>query len=330
MRKVLEWMFDATLRPPRASYDPLETICVIESRRRTLFVREHVEFTNQSGQRLIGSLWREQGTQDPSACLIFLHSLGTNQFECVNLIPFLCTSELALFAFDFSGSGCSSGDIVPLVGNGVQDVLAAAETVRTRYGITQLSLWGRSMGAAIALDVVSSCNDFACIVSDSAFSSTEDIVYDQAKLNGFPTCFVKLAGPYLRRQARHFVGEVLDLRYPLKDVAFAATPALMGHGKRDMFVPLSQARKLFDRYGATDKQLYVFDAKHNTVRPNQWYETAARFLYRRLGIASQVRQYDVEYRGAQLHSGVVSEVLIDIEKGRYMETMTDDAPRSDE
>ena len=315
MRKVVEWMFDVTLRPPRASYNPAKSIAVVESCRRTLYVREGVEFTNPAGLKLIGSIWREQGS-DPTACVIFLHSLGTNQFECVNLVPFLCTPELALFAFDFSGSGRSEGDFIPLVGNGSQDVFAAADFVRSHYGITQLCLWGRSMGAAIGLDVVSMCNDFACIVADSAFASTEDIVYDQAKLNGFPKCLVKIAEPYLKRQAKRIVGESLDLRYPLKDISFAVTPVLMGHGKRDMFVPLAQARSLFDQYGATDKQLYVFNAKHNTVRPNQWYETAARFVYRKLGIEGTARLYDAEYRGADLHIGDVEEILVDIQKMR--------------
>ena len=311
MKSVLEWMFDVSLRPPRATYDLNATVCVVESRSNSLYIRQDVTFQNDDSLTLYGSLWHERNHPHPTACIIFLHSLGTNQFECINLIPFLCTPELALFSFDFSGSGMSDGDTIPLVGRGSQDVFAAYNVLKNKFGITQIGLWGRSMGAAIGLDTVSISNDFACIVSDSAFASTEEIVYDQARINGYPKFLINIAKPILMKQAKKIVGPSLDIQYPIKDVSFSATPLLMGHGKIDSFVSVSQAQELFNKYGCSDKQLYVFNAKHNTARPNQWYEAAARFVYRKLGIDQKPRMYDIEYRNALLHIGELDYVLAD-------------------
>lgn len=311
MKSVLEWMFEVSLRPPRATYDLNATVCVVESRSNSLYIRQDVTFQNDDSITLYGSLWHERNHPQPTACIIFLHSLGTNQFECINLIPFLCTPELALFSFDFSGSGMSGGDTIPLVGRGSQDVFAAYNLLKNKFGITQIGLWGRSMGAAIGLDTVSISNDFACIVSDSAFASTEEIVYDQAKINGYPKFLINIAKPILMKQAKKIVGPTLDIQYPIKDVSFSSTPLLMGHGKIDSFVSVSQAQELFNKYGCSDKQLYVFNAKHNTARPNQWYEAAARFVYRKLGIDQKPRMYDIEYRNALLHVGELNYVLAD-------------------
>ena len=105
----------------------------------------------------------------------------------------------------------------------------------------------------------------------------------------------------------------LNCPSPLSDVPFAQTPLLMGHGKLDSFVPLHQAMDLFEQYGFSDKQLYVFNVKHNTSRPNQWFETVARFIYKKLGLEIEVRKYELIFRESQLHVGEKTLVLAEIE-----------------
>jgi pimeloyl-ACP methyl ester carboxylesterase len=72
----------------------------------------------------------------------------------LNIIPFLCTPELAMFAFAFPGCGISEGKAAPLDRSGSQLVLAAVRHLRVRFSFTQFALWGRSLGAAIALHTV--------------------------------------------------------------------------------------------------------------------------------------------------------------------------------
>jgi pimeloyl-ACP methyl ester carboxylesterase len=101
--------------------------------------------------------------------LIFLHSLGTNQFECLNFAPFLITQDLALVSFDFPGCGISEGDNIPLDGSGDQNATGCVKFLEKELGFTDFCLWGRSIGASIALQAASRSHIFKCVVADSGF-----------------------------------------------------------------------------------------------------------------------------------------------------------------
>ncbi|KAH0785359.1 Clan SC, family S9, unassigned serine peptidase [Histomonas meleagridis] len=303
MKGVVQWIADVALRPARASYDVNNTVTVVQSAENHVYRRIPVTFKNSKSLTLYGSLWHDIDNETPTVCMIFLHSLGNNQFEALNLIPFLCTPDLAMFCFDFTGSGNSEGDFIPILCHGFEDVLAASNFIRSEFHITKIGLWGRSLGAAIGLNTVSASNNFFCFISDSAFSSIYDIVYDHARKYGIPSFFMKFIEPLLIREARNVIGDEVDINYPLRDIPCARVPLLMGHGKSDTFVPLAEGKAIFDKYGCQEKQFYIFCGKHNSPRPRQWYETAARFIYRHAGIRFPVRNYDSELRNSFLHVG---------------------------
>jgi hypothetical protein len=242
-------------------------------------------------------------------CTIYLHSLGTNQFESLNLIPFLCTPELAVFSFDLPGCGISEGPSIPLDGSGCELVLAAVQHLRSHFSFTQFALWGRSLGAAIALHTVSTSNDFRCVVADSSFTSTRDFIYDQAKVNGVPKFFIQIAFPLVRAEVRRRTEMNIDYPFPINFVHFAHTPVLLGHGTRDTFIPPHHSEIIFAKYGDASKQLYTFEAKHNSPRPFHWYQTAARFIYRQTGLDEKVRMYNWVYSNSCLHVGNLRVVL---------------------
>jgi len=244
--------------------------------------------------------------------LIYLHSLGTNQYECIHLVPFLCNSDLALFSFDFPGCGISDGNMIPLDGSGVYDVYEAVSFLDREFGFDKYSIWGRSMGASIALHSVSMTKKFCCIISDSSFKNTRAIVEEQAKMNGFPRLFIYLLEPIIKREAYNILGSEIDNPQPLSEVPFSQTPLLMGHGKNDTFVSASQAYELYEQYGCSDKQLYIFDARHNSSRPAQWYETASRFLFRKMELPSQQRSYASIYNYSQIHIGKKDQIIQEI------------------
>jgi predicted esterase len=248
-------------------------------------------------------------------CLIYLHSLGTNQFEAINLIPFLCTSQLSLFAFDFPGCGISEGKATPLDGSGSGIVRTAVRVLRARFGFNQFALWGRSLGASIALHAVSTSNDFDCIVADSPFRCARDFLYDQAKANKIPQFFIKLALPIVQAEALRTLKMNIDYPFPINFVQFAQTPLLLGHGNADGFVPIYHSEAIFAEYGGSNKQLYIFEAQHNTSRPSHWYRSAGRFVYRRLGVDALVRSYEHVYRTSLLHAGPLVVVMKDLENG---------------
>lgn len=322
MDSIIQYLLDCTICPPRAEYDPDNTISVITTEGGDVYLREKVVF--QSNElKLMGSLWRDKNSNNPKSCCIFLHSLGTNQFEVLNIIPFLVTPDLAVFAFDFPGCGMSEGSSTPLDGTGHFFVSSAVSHLKSNYGFTYFALWGRSMGAAIALHSVSLSNDFCCVASDSAFECIDEILLDQAKANKIPSFLMKMAFPVFRRKAKRLMDMEIDCPFPIAYVSAASTPLLMGHGSKDTFVPPHHAEDIFLRYGCKNKQLYIFDAKHNSTRPYQWYQSVARFIYRHAKVDAKPRNYNYVYATSHLHVGSLDIVLEDIDNQRlYQEKIS--------
>jgi pimeloyl-ACP methyl ester carboxylesterase len=320
MHRVIRYLLEAIFSPPRAVYNPDFTVSVITCNS-CAYERAAVQFTSDSRLNLMGSLWRDCTHRDiaPTVCLIYLHSLGTNQFEMLDIIPFLCTPELAMFAFDFPGCGISEGKAIPLDGSGCELVLAAVRHLRAHFAFTQFALWGRSLGASIALHTVSNSNDFRCVVADSPFASTRDFLYDQAHENKIPKCLIKMALPIVQAEARRMTGVNIDYPFPINFVQYAQTPVMLGHGTRDHFVPARHSEAIFSRYGDSHKQLCTFDVKHNSRRPSHWYRTVARFIYRQVGLDTAARSYDQIYAASELHVGTVSMILRDIHEAKERE-----------
>lgn len=302
MNSIVEWMLDSVLRPKRATYDKDDTLWVIECEDKTYFRRD-ADFRTHRGVQIHGGTWFDKEGQNPSCCIIYNHSLGMNQYECTNIIPFLCSPDIAVFSMDFSGCGISGGDEIPLLGNGPDDVLSAVEYLKEEYHFEKWVLWGRSMGAAISLTTICMSDLFTCIIADSSFYSTVDIALYQAMAQGYPQFVVKMITPYFKKVARRRVKENFDMDYPKKYVENAKIPLFMGHGRKDNFVPLYQAQRLYELYGFQEKQMTHFDCNHNSSRPSWWYENAAHFIFNKIGINQPVRPYARTFRQANLHIG---------------------------
>lgn len=312
MKSVVRWMLRATFSPPRCTYKANEVVSVITTNSQ-VYNRTIFEFLSPKGEKIMSSLWRDQSNESPKNCMIYLHSLGANQFEAVNIIPLICTKDLSIVTFDFPGCGLSGGTILPLDGSGPQLVKSCVDYLTQNYHFTEFAIWGRSMGAAVALHTVSIYPEmFKCIVADSSFACTEKILKDQGRANGFPSFIIKMLMPVIKKEAKEDLKTKVDVPFPIEYIPKAKAPLLQGHGNKDRFVPCEHAKLIFNEYGGSDKQLNFFEGKHNSPRPNSWYETVCRFMFRHLNIDERPRCYDSVYFSSKLHVGPVEQVLPDV------------------
>ena len=308
MKGVVKWMISNAICPPRCKYNLSNIITVITDENNNAYERKRIEIISND-VKLECSLWTLSGYSS-SKCLIYLHSAGMNQFEAINLVPYLVTSELSLFAFDFPGCGMSDGKFLPFDGSGPPHVKNCLEHLRSVEKIKKFCLWGRSMGAAIALQCVSYyTKDFFGVVADSPFCNLTELLKFVVKKNGCPKMFSNMAVKYLKKQTKKIYGVDIDYHFPMEDIKMAKAPLLIGHGKQDNFVPPRQSEKLFMKYGTLNKQLYIFDATHFKSRPYFWYEMAAKFIYRNSKINVKPRFYENVYGKSLLHIGEKEEIL---------------------
>lgn len=317
MRSVVRWLLQQAMSPTRCSYDRNRIMSVVTDERKTAYIRDDVDFTTSHGINIFGSLYHQDGHPIPSSIIIYSHSMGMNQFEALNLVPYLVTPELALFAFDYPASGISGGNVIVIDGTGASVVLDAVAVLKERYKMRKFAIWGRSMGAAIALQTVSMTNDFSCCVADSGFSSATAVMHNLFRRYHVPKCLYRMLDRIVRKKVMKYYKIEVDYDFPIRDIPASSTPLLIGHGTFDTIVPISEAEYIYDRYGSRDKQLYMFEAKHFKSRPHHWYAFAGKFLYRKLGMSTKPRSYDEVYRGSQLHIGQIPEIFEDLRIDKF-------------
>jgi fermentation-respiration switch protein FrsA (DUF1100 family) len=150
-----------------------------------------------------------------------------------------------LFIFDYSGYGLSRGR--PSEQATSEDARAALAYLRARPDVDaeRIVYYGKSLGAAVAVDLASEEPPYRLIVQ-SAFTS----IADMARLH-YP--FLPI-GPFLRT------------RYATADrIGRVRAPVLIIHGDADEVVPVAHARRLYEAAAEPKRLAIVAGAMHNDV-----------------------------------------------------------------
>lgn len=139
--------------------------------------RESVVLTNE-GEKIFGILHLPQGVKKPPVVLV-CHGLGghkTGRYRIyVDLAESLVQAGIAVFRFDFRGSGDSEGKFADMTLTGeVSDAIKALEFLHVdeRVNNNRIGIFGRSMGGAVA------------VISAAAFGHTKSMVLWAPMYNG--------------------------------------------------------------------------------------------------------------------------------------------------
>jgi len=80
---------------------------------------------------------------DKYPCVVYCHCNSGSRMEALRLVPDLIDRGVALFCFDFSGSGLSEGEYVTLGVNESHDLECVIEHLQDTGKISNIALWGR-------------------------------------------------------------------------------------------------------------------------------------------------------------------------------------------
>lgn len=97
------------------------------------------------------------------ACYVSILRLRKNYIDI--FLPYF-----DLLSFDFAGCGMSEGQYLTLGYNEKEDVYSVIRRIRERYGVKDIILWGRSMGAATAIFYAAKYGGVKAVISDNSFS----------------------------------------------------------------------------------------------------------------------------------------------------------------
>jgi fermentation-respiration switch protein FrsA (DUF1100 family) len=218
-------------------------------------------FPAGDGARLHG-WWREVDGQS-SAVLLWCHGNAGNITHRTDNLVLLARTGLSVLVFDYRGYGLSEG--TPSEDGLYLDADAAYRYLTQERGVgpERVVVFGRSLGAAVALELALR-RDIAGLILEGTFRSVPAMA--RRVVPFVPVWF-------LARNRFDNAGRIGGLKVPL----------LMVHGGADALVPIKQARDVFDGASCPKAFYTVPGAGHNDthiVGGREYAERIAAFCRR--------------------------------------------------
>lgn len=256
------------------------------------FTRTDFSLRTKRGFNLECSHWEpvERAT-DRIPVVIYMHGNSSARVEVLPQLSYLLSLGVAVFAFDFAGSGKSDGEYVSLGYNEREDLSCVVAHLRATNVVSTIALWGRSMGAATALMFGDRDPSIACMILDSAFADLTQLceeLVDKGREQGIivPNFVVGLAIRMLQNSVTKQAGFNLKKISPIYHADKCFIPALFVAGEHDDFIKKHHSEQLYEKY-AGDKNIIIVEGDHNSPRPKFMFDSAAIFLQACLQIPAE-------------------------------------------
>lgn len=276
-------LVNAIIRPPRADYKeeslgpPAFSFC---NRR---FTRTDFALNTKRGLSLQCSHWEPvERTADRIPVVIYMHGNSSARVEVLPQLSYLLSLGLAVFSFDFAGSGKSDGEYVSLGYYEREDLMCVIAHLRATNVVSTIALWGRSMGASTALMHGDRDPSIACMILDSPFSDLTTLaeeMCEKGKEQGIhvPGFVVSVAMRLIRGSVKKQAGVDIKEISPIQHADKCFIPALFVAGEHDDFIHKRHSEQIHACY-AGDKNMIVVEGDHNSPRPKFMFDSACIFL----------------------------------------------------
>jgi len=247
------------------------------------FTRTDFTLRTKRGYNLECSHWEpvERAT-DRIPVIIYMHGNSSARLEVIPQLSYLLSLGLAVFAFDFAGSGKSDGEYVSLGYYEREDLSCIVAHLRATNVVSTIALWGRSMGAATSLMFGDRDPSIACMILDSPFADLTQLceeMVEKAREQGVvvPGIVVSLAIRMIQSSVKKQAGFNIKHISPIAHADKCFIPALFVAGEHDDFIKKHHSEDLHAKY-AGDKNLIIVEGDHNSPRPKFMFDSASIFL----------------------------------------------------
>lgn len=262
------WYFGGQLSAPaRAAVGncPLDLAC------------ENIEFPSASGATIKG--WYLRGSAGRPT-IVLMHGLRSNRLALVDRMRFLRSKGYTVLAFDFLGSGESTGDRLTFGYRESLDAEAAVRFARERKPDTKLGVIGISMGGAAFL-LAKDMPPVDAVVLELVYPSMEQAVDN--RLDRWLFHGARHFSPLLTAQFPVRLGVSADELRPVANIPRIKVPVLVIGGASDPFTPAEETKQLFDAAnepkqvwiveGAGHDDLWKFNAREYQNRVLEFFQS---------------------------------------------------------
>jgi len=224
---------------------------------------EEVSFQTEDGLTLRG--WFIPTPAPARGTIIFCHGHSGSMDGDLGYVPAFHQHGYSVLMFDFRGHGRSDGARVSMGYHERNDVLAAIRFLEGR-GIHAVGLLGFSMGGATAIASAPLSPAVKAVVTDSAFATLDTTVAGGLRAQGVPELIPRLVGRLAVKVADLLLACRLEDAYPIRWVSQVAPRGLfIIHGEDDIYVPASDARRLYELAGEPKELWLVPGAGHREI-----------------------------------------------------------------
>ena len=247
------------------------------------FTRTDFALKTKRGHNLQCSHWEPvERTSDRIPCIIYMHGNSSARVEVIPQLSYLLCLGLAVFSFDFAGSGKSDGQHVSLGFYEREDLMCVIAHLRATNVVSTIALWGRSMGAATALMHGDRDPSIACMILDSPFADLTQLaeeMVEKGREQGItvPTFAVAVALRLIRGSVKRQANFDIKHISPIAHADKCFIPALFVAGEHDDFIHKRHSEAIHAKY-AGDKNLIIVEGDHNSPRPKFMFDSASIFL----------------------------------------------------
>ena len=274
------------IRPERDDYSLSELGPTHFEHNNKMFKRTDLTIPNKRNLKLCCSFWEPEERKYPKLpCVIYLHGNSSSRTEIFPELYYLLSSDITVFAFDFSGCGKSEGEYISLGWYERDDVECVVNYLRSTNKVATIGLWGRSMGAVTAIMYGDRDPSIAGMVLDSPFCSLKILTEEMAKekASSIPNFIlnkgVSMIRETIKEKAKFDINDIEPKVYAER----CFIPALFCHALDDTFVNVHHSKDLYNVY-AGEKNITFVEGEHNSARPNFFLDSVAIFFYNSLHV----------------------------------------------
>jgi beta-lactamase superfamily II metal-dependent hydrolase/pimeloyl-ACP methyl ester carboxylesterase len=231
---------------------------------------ELIEVWASDGKRLAGRWYPALEPSPTGRTIVLLHGFAedSSMWEWCRA-SLLNRHGWNVVAIDSRGYGRSEGPFASFGGREAGDVQAWLDAISERVAKLdptvsfQPGLWGRSMGAVIALRAAAVDDRIASLVLESPLVDLETAIATWLQSRRLP--FGRILARLIIHRAGKLAGIALNRPRPIELAPRVVCPTLIVHGTEDTLIPITEARRLAQAFPSSPCWFDVPGAAHHNV-----------------------------------------------------------------
>jgi cephalosporin-C deacetylase-like acetyl esterase len=287
------WKF--IIRPPRDKY-PLNYLGPQQFKYNSkIYIRRDFELISHQGFKMKSSLIEPLPTYRPSKkmpVVIYLHGNASSRLEGLNTLNILLPHNINLFIVDLPGCGYSEGEYISLGYYESYDVGIIVDFLENLPSVSNIGIWGRSMGASTGLIYAHRDKRIKALCLDSPFANFCRLARELTKQYiSLPDFLINGVLKIIGNTIEDKIGIDIFKLNPIEEAENTFQPALFIHAINDKLINVQHAMDIFNIYGG-EKSLKCSEVGgHNSKRPKRLTQEIGNFFEKYLG--NDINEFDM-------------------------------------